>query len=215
VGQLNEETLKAATDELSRRDTQLNAAVVAFGAPPLWPREPGFPTLLQIILEQQVSLASAKAAFDRLCAAADPLTPARFLQFDDAQLKGIGFSRQKARYGRELARAVLSGALDLEALEDLDDNGVRDALMSVIGIGRWTSDIYLLMALGRPDVWPMGDLALEVAAKDVLGLAEKPTREALAAIAEEWRPYRAVAARILWHAYLSARNGRWVAHRAS
>jgi DNA-3-methyladenine glycosylase II len=208
VERLDEGTLRVAAEELAARDRRLRAVVEAHGAPPLWAREPGFGTLLHIILEQQVSLASARAAFDRLRAAADPLTPARFLQFDDAELKAIGFSRQKARYGRELSRAVLSGALDFGALHDLDDDGVRAALMSVTGIGRWTSDIYLLMALGRPDVWPVGDLALEVAAREVFALPQKPGRVELAEIAESWRPYRAVAARILWHAYLSRRNAR-------
>ncbi len=203
---LDEIRLRWAALELAERDARLAAPVAAYGAPPLWAREPGFPTLLQIILEQQVSLASARAAFDRLRAAADPLTPARFLEFDDAELKAIGFSRQKTRYGRELSRAVLSGALDLDAVHEMEDDAVRVALTAVTGIGRWTADIYLLMAMGRPDVWPMGDLALEVAAQRVLGLAEKPSREELSGIAEAWRPHRAVAARILWHAYLSERR---------
>lgn len=205
---LNETMLSAAADDLARRDARLAAVVTRYGAPPLWAREPGFPTLLHIILEQQVSLASARAAFDRLVAAADPLTPQRFLQFDDATLKAIGFSRQKTRYGRELAAAVLSGALDLDAVHGLEDDQVRALLTSVPGIGRWTADIYLLMALGRPDVWPMGDLALETAAQSVLALAERPSREQLAVLAEAWRPHRAVAARILWHAYLSERRAR-------
>jgi DNA-3-methyladenine glycosylase II len=208
VERLDEETLRAAAEELAARDGRLAAVVAAHGSPPLWAREPGFPTLLHIILEQQVSLASARAAFDRLRAAADPLTPARFLDFDDAELKAIGFSRQKTRYGRELSRAVLTGALDLDGLREQDDESARTALTSVTGIGRWSSDIYLLMALGRPDVWPAGDLALEVAARDVLALPQKPGRDELAVIAETWRPYRAVAARILWHAYLSRRNAR-------
>jgi DNA-3-methyladenine glycosylase II len=208
VERLDEETLRAAAEELAARDGRLAAVVAAHGSPPLWAREPGFPTLLHIILEQQVSLASARAAFDRLRAAADPLTPARFLDFDDAELKAIGFSRQKTRYGRELSRAVLTGALDLDGLREQDDDSARTALTSVTGIGRWSSDIYLLMALGRPDVWPAGDLALEVAARDVLALPQKPGRDELAVIAETWRPYRAVAARILWHAYLSRRNAR-------
>jgi DNA-3-methyladenine glycosylase II len=205
---LDETQVRLAARELAERDTRLAAPLAAYGVPPLWPREPGFPTLLQIILEQQVSLASARAAFDRLCAAADPLTPARFLQFDDAELKVIGFSRQKARYGRELSRAVLSGALNLDAVHEMEDDAARAALTAVTGIGRWTADIYLLMALRRPDVWPVGDLALEVAAQRVLGLAERPSREELRGIAERWQPYRAVAARILWHAYLSERRDR-------
>lgn len=206
VARLNEQALRTAAEELGARDARLGEVLRAYGAPPLWEREPGFPTLLRIILEQQVSLASARAAFERLRAAADPLTPARFLELDDAELKAVGFSRQKARYGRALSGAILSGALDLDGLAEQDDERVRAALTSVTGIGRWTSDIYLLMALGRPDVWPVGDLALEMAAQRVLDLAEKPSREELAEIAEHWRPHRAVAARILWHAYLSERR---------
>lgn len=205
---LNEAALRAAADELARRDTRLGAVVARYGAPPLWVREPGFPTLLHIILEQQVSLASARAAFDRLRAAVEPLTPAGFLELDDVALKAIGFSRQKTRYGRELARAVLAGSLDLHAVHALEDDAVRGQLTAIPGIGRWTADIYLLMALGRPDVLPMGDLALETAAQHVLALAERPSCEELAAIAEAWRPHRAVAARILWHAYLSERRDR-------
>ncbi len=175
----------------------------ALGPPPLWAREPGFATLLYIILEQQVSLASARAAYSRLLDAASPLTPERFLTLDDETLRAIGFSRQKTRYGRELARAVLSGSLDLDGLGRLDDDAVRAALMQVVGIGRWTADIYLLEALLRPDIWPTGDLALAVAAQRALELpgALKPIE--LAEVGEAWRPWRAVAARILWHDYLS------------
>lgn len=203
--ELDEAMLGEAAASLGTRDVRLGAVLQRHGAPPLWAREPGFPTLIHIILEQQVSLASARAAFQRLLALASPLTPERFLEFDDATLKTVGFSRQKTRYGRELARAVLSGSLDLAGLNDMDDEDVRAALTSVKGIGRWSADIYLLMALGRPDVWPSGDLALAVAARSVLGLDSLPTSTQLLDLAEAWRPWRAVAARLLWHAYLSER----------
>ena len=196
-------TLPRALAELIARDPHLARIVAEFGPPPLWAREPGFPTLVHIILEQQVSLASARAAFDRLLAVASPLTPERFLELDDATLKAAGFSRQKSRYGRELAAAVLSGSLDLDGLHELDDNAVAAALTSVVGIGRWTADIYLLMALCRPDAWPVGDLALAIAARHALGLAATPSTAELASIGEAWHPWRAVAARILWHFYLS------------
>jgi DNA-3-methyladenine glycosylase II len=158
------------------------------------------------VLEQQVSLSSAQAAFDRLSLAADPLTPARFLELDDAELLAIGFSRQKARYGRELARAVQSGTLDLDGLTALDDDGVRSALEAIPGIGPWTSTIYLLMVLGRPDVWPVGDIALQAAAAAVLGLDHRPGPDEMTRIGEPWRPWRSVAARLLWHDYLSRRG---------
>jgi len=170
----------------------------------MWDREPGFPTLVHIILEQQVSLASAKAAYDRLLAAASPLTPAIFLEFDDVELKRFGFSRQKTTYGRGLAQAILDGHLDLAKLEALDDAAVRSELMVIKGIGPWTADIYLLMALRRPDVWPIGDLALASAAWRVKGLASRPTPEELDDLGAGWRPWRAVAARLLWRYYLSA-----------
>jgi DNA-3-methyladenine glycosylase II len=196
--------LAAAVASLARRDADLAHIFAAYGLPPMWARQPGFPTLIHIILEQQVSLASAKAAFNRLCLAVSPLTPQGFLTLDDLQLKAMGFSRQKTRYGRELAQAVLSRALDLDALARLDDETVRAQLKSVKGIGDWTADIYLLMVLRRPDVLPKSDLALLVAAQRVKQLDTRPTPDEFEMIAEAWRPYRAVAARLLWHFYLSS-----------
>src|SRR4029077_4378507 len=138
----------------------------------------GFGTLVHLILEQQVSLASAQAAFDRLTAASDGTpTPARLLASDDAQLLAIGFSRQKARYARALATAVESGALDIDGLAGLDDDDVRRALEAMPGIGPWTSSIYLLMVLGRPDVWPVGDIALAAAAGEVKRLDHRPNAD--------------------------------------
>src|SRR5258706_482657 len=145
---------------LSAADPDLAVVVKRLGAPPMWQREPGFPTLVHIILEQQVSLASARAAFDRLAAAARPLTPKRFLEFDDATLKTFGFSRQKTTYCRHLAESILEGEFDLEGLHHMDDSTVRSEMIKIKGIGRWTADIYLLMALRRPNIWPGGDLAL-------------------------------------------------------
>jgi len=200
---LTNATLPDAITDLTARDPRLARIVADYGPPPLWAREPGFPTLVHIILEQQVSLASAKAAFDRLLVVASPLTPERFLELDDVTLKTAGFSRQKTRYGRELARAILSGELDLNALDALDDHAVHTELTKVVGIGRWTADIYLLMALCRPDAWPVGDLALAIAARHAFGLAATPGTAELEAIGEAWRPWRAVAARALWHFYLS------------
>lgn len=199
-------TLHAAAAELAARDARLAAILVRHGSPPLWSREPGFPTLLHIILEQQVSLASARAAFDKLLTVAAPLTPERFLELDDVTLKAVGFSRQKARYGRELAAALLSGSLDLDTIAEMEDDAARTALMRVKGIGRWTADIYLLMALLRPDIWPAGDLALTVAAVETLGLPAAPAQAELAELAAAWQPWRAVAARLLWHAYLKKRG---------
>jgi DNA-3-methyladenine glycosylase II len=204
---LTREGLLAAVQELAAHDADLAGIVARHGPPPLWDREPGFPTLLHIVLEQQVSLASARAAFDRLLLAADPLTPSRFLELSGAELLGIGFSRQKARYGRTLAQAIETGALDLDALATLDDDAVHRALQTIPGIGPWTSTIYLLMVLGRPDVWPAGDMALAAAVAEVKGLDHRPDAAEMTALGMAWRPWRSVAARLFWHDYL-ARRGR-------
>ena len=208
VPPLTTRTLATAVDELAARDADLRAVVERYGPPPLWDRAPGFPTLVHIVLEQQVSLASARAAFDRLRAAADPLTPARFLELDDPALLAIGFSRQKARYVRALSRALLEGSLDLVALDGLDDDAADRALVAIPGIGPWTSTIYRLMVLLRPDAWPTADIALATALGEVKGLGRRPSPDEMLVLAEPWRPWRAVAARILWHDYLEKRAER-------
>jgi DNA-3-methyladenine glycosylase II len=205
---LNEADLPGAVETLAARDPGLATIAGRFGVPPLWAREPGFPTLVHLVLEQQVSLASARAAFDRLVAATDPLTPRALLALDDAALLAIGFSRQKARYARALAGAVETGALDLDALADLDDEEVDRRLTAVPGIGPWTATIYRLMVLLRPDAWPAGDIALAQAVAETRGLDGRPTADELRVIADAWRPWRAVAARLLWHHYLSVRAER-------
>ena len=201
---LTRRALVRAARELAAADPTLGASVERFGPPPLWAREPTYATLVHLILEQQVSLASAQAAFDRLRAALGESTPAGLLGLDDEQMRAVGFSRQKTGYARELAGAMLDG-FDLDGLTALSDAGVRETLMRHRGIGRWTADIYLMMCLLRPDVWPRGDLALRTAAAEVAG-SPKPTDAELAQTAERWRPHRAVAARILWHHYLRVRG---------
>lgn len=173
------------------------------GLPPLWARQPGFGTLVYIILEQQVSLASARAAFLKLEAALGVVTPGEFLTLSDERLKQIGFSRQKTAYCRHLAQAVLNNDLDLRELEHLEDHSVRSELIRIKGIGAWTADIYLLMALLRPDIWPAGDLALATAMQEVKSLPARPGPQEMEQIASAWHPWRAVAARLLWHHYLS------------
>jgi DNA-3-methyladenine glycosylase II len=189
--------------ELAALDPDLAAVHARLGVPPLWARAPGFPTLVHIILEQQVSLASAKAAFDKLCIEVDPLTPDGVLALDDETLKRVGFSRQKTVYVRYLANAIVTGALDVDALAMLPDDEVRTQLIALKGIGPWSAEIYLLMALCRADAWPAGDLALQVAAQAIKGLPARPDPVLLHELAEQWRPWRAVAARLLWHHYLS------------
>ena len=203
---LDEVVFRSSIRELAIRDVDLARVVEAYGAPPFWIREPGFPSLAYIILEQQVSLASARAAFRRLCDAARPLTPARFLKLSDIQLKQIGFSRQKTLYVRLLAEALVKEHLSLDDLHDLSDDAARKFLIALKGIGAWTADIYLLSALRRPDIWPIGDLALAVAVQEVKRLRSRPSPERLEKLSTPWRPYRAVAARLFWHAYLSKRG---------
>jgi DNA-3-methyladenine glycosylase II len=199
---LCEETLAYGVDILCGQDCSLAEIVRTCGPPPLWAREAGFATLIRIILEQQVSLASAKAAFQRLLAAVDPLTADLFLKLDDFTLKALGFSRQKMGYGRNLARAIAEGCLDIAALSRLDDETARSELTKIKGIGAWTADIFLLMALRRPDIWPNGDLALAVAIQHLKKLKSRPTPREIDKLSESWKPWRAVAARLLWHYYL-------------
>ncbi|HWQ36454.1 MAG TPA: DNA-3-methyladenine glycosylase 2 family protein [Blastocatellia bacterium] len=202
---LTAQSLLRAVRRLAATDADLAWILKTFGPPPLWQRTTGFATLVHIILEQQVSLASARAAFDRLGRAVTLISPEHFLTLSDAELKLIGFSRQKMRYCRLLAQALLDGQLDLTEVERMNDDAARAALMQITGIGHWTVDIYLLMALRRPDVWPKGDLALAVAMQRLRKLASRPSPDELAAMAENWRPHRAVAARMLWHYYLSTK----------
>lgn len=203
---LTADGLTAAVEDLAARDADLAGIVARFGHPPLWDRPPGFATLVHLILEQQVSLASAQAAFDRLRAVADPLTPARFLALTDAELLAVGFSRQKARYGRALATAIEDGTLELDVVDRLDDDAVQRVLEEIPGIGRWTSSIYLLMVLGRPDVWPVGDIALATSVAEVKGLGRRPDSAEMAVLGDAWRPWRSVAARLFWLDYLGRRG---------
>ena len=203
VEPLDAARLQTGVRELAAIDPDLAGIAERHGTPPLWAREPGFETLVRIILEQQVSLASAEAAHGRLLAAASAVEPAAIATAGEEALRAAGLTRQKSRYLAGLACDVLDGRLDLGTLATADDDEVRARLTSVLGIGRWTAGIYLLMALGRPDVWPTGDLALAGAMRRAKGLAALPTGPEQEVIAEPWRPWRAVAARLLWHAYLA------------
>jgi DNA-3-methyladenine glycosylase II len=198
-------SLIRASRRLAQQDPHLGRVFVTYGAPPLWNRQPGFATLLQIILEQQVSLASAKACFDKLTARIGEVTPANLLRSTDAQLKKDGFSRQKTAYARYLSEALLQKRIDLHALHQLPDAEVKARLIELKGVGEWTSDIYLLMALLRPDVMPKGDIALHTAWHKLSG-EPRPTSDEFLVIAKRWKPFRSVAARMLWHLYLSERR---------
>jgi DNA-3-methyladenine glycosylase II len=205
---LDEASLQRRVEALAATDPDLAGIVDRHGSPPLWAREPGFETLVQIILEQQVSLQSAVAAVGRLRSAlvigpSVVLTPAAVIGLGEEAMRAAGLTRQKSAYLVGLASDVTSGRLDLAAIAAAPDEDARATLMSVAGIGRWTADIYLLMALGRPDIWPDGDLALAGAMRRVKGLETLPNREEQRSIAAGWQPWRAVAARILWHGYLA------------
>ena len=191
---------------LVARDHDLAVVVDRYGPPPMWRRTPSFATLVHIILEQQVSLASARAVYKRLAAIVSPFSATRFRQIDRARIGSAGLTRQKRAYCYHLADAIATRQLSLNQLPRLADAEVRRALVNVKGIGPWTADIYLLMALRRPDIWPRGDLALKAALRTVKHLPAVPSETTFAAMGEAWRPWRALAARILWHHYLSSRQ---------
>lgn len=198
------EKFNKALTILAQRDPDLRAVITKFGKPPIWRRPRGFETLVLLILEQQVSLASARAAYDRLIVTAVELAPEKMLMLRGEEYRAAGVSRQKARYIRHLSECILDRSLRIDRLGRMDDDDVRTHLMQVKGIGPWTADVYLLMALMRPDVWPAGDIALQAAVDGIKGLGARPTLEELTQIGENWRPWRSVAARILWHHYLSS-----------
>jgi DNA-3-methyladenine glycosylase II len=205
-GKLTCDLLLDSTRLLAKKDKNLAGVVDKHGPPPLWDREPGFATLVRIILEQQVSLVSARAIYHRLQDALGSLNPEAVLAVGEQGIRSLGVTRQKTAYLVNLARAVEDGSLDIGGLANLDDAEAIGILTSIKGIGPWTAGIYLLMALCRPDAWPPGDIALATAYKNLKGLSQKPTSIELDEIAQAWRPHRATAARILWHYYLSEKQ---------
>ena len=178
----------------------------AYGDPPLWRRASGFTTLVHIILEQQVSLKSAKSMLLRLQSRIDPFTPPHFLELGDGYLRSLGVTRQKSAYLLHLSECIVNGDLSFAKLARMSDDQARVMLTRIKGIGSWSADVYLLMAMRRADIWPAGDLALAVAMKDLKGLPHRPGPEELERLAENWRPHRAVAARMLWQYYLGQRE---------
>ena len=192
-------------DELAARDHDLAAALARLGYPAPRQRDPGFATLLRIILAQQVSTASAAAIWRKLEARlGGEVTPAAFLALDDAALRVAGFSARKAEYARGLCRAIEAGALDVDRLAHLDEDAAVEALVRLRGLGRWSAEIYLLFALGRADVFPADDLAIQIAIQRLRGLAARPGGKLARELAEPWRPYRGAAAVFLWHYYGAA-----------
>ena len=189
-------------------DEHLDAVVHQFGPPPMWGRQPGFATLVKIILEQQVSLASGHAVYLRLRSVVGKVSAHNVARTSLAKLRGCGLTWQKATYCAELAQWIVSGQLDLRSLKSAADEKVRKSLIQVKGIGEWTASVYLLMALRRPDIWPDGDVALAESARQVKRLNQRPDFDHLHQIADSWAPWRSVAARILWHCYLSRKKAR-------
>jgi DNA-3-methyladenine glycosylase II len=204
--QLTTARLHHATGELCARDPDLARVVHRYGPPPLWARRPGFPTLIRIILEQQVSLAAARTMYERLRHHAGAVTPEAIGRLGALRLRRLGFTRQKSAYCHELAQSVRLGHLDLRAVAREDDDEGRRILQRVRGLGPWSVDIYFLMALRRPDIWPRGDLALATAVTSLKRMRSRPDPAALSRLAARWAPWRSVAARVLWHYYLSTRG---------
>jgi DNA-3-methyladenine glycosylase II len=204
--QLNQAWLRRGVEALRRRDAQLAAVVDRIGAPPLWARQPGFPTLVRIVLEQQVSLSAARTMYERLRNHVGAVTPETIGSCGVDGMRRLGFTRQKAAYCHGLAESLRGGHVDLRAIARAPDDEGRRALLQVRGLGPWSVDIYYLMALRRPDIWPRGDLALAVSVREIKGLASLPARDEQLALAERWAPWRSVAARILWAHYLAARG---------
>jgi DNA-3-methyladenine glycosylase II len=206
VERLDESSFVEGCELLANEEPAFARAIEDFGVPPFWHRPAGFRTLVLLVLEQQVSLESGAAMYRRLSALVGDVNPENLLGRGDAGLRSIGVTRQKSRYLLALAHEVVSGALDLGVLDDLTVGDARDRLMELKGIGAWTADAYLLSAQRRPDMWPVGDRALQVGVGELLGLGTIPNQPELEIIGEPWRPIRAVAARIIWHAYLARRR---------
>jgi DNA-3-methyladenine glycosylase II len=202
--------LQQALDHLAGADPHMGLAVAEIGPPPPRYRPATFATLMDVIVAQQVSTASARAISGRLAerlgsANGARVTPDGFIALTDADLRAVGFSRQKTRYGRDLAAHFVEGRLSLAKLRHMEDEAAIEALCAVKGIGRWSAEVFLLFALQRPDVMPAQDLALLVAAQRMKGWRARPEPKKLLKLAETWRPYRSYAARMLWHYY---RNGK-------
>lgn len=193
-------------DVLAKKDGDLRKIIKQHGYPPMWTRPATFQTLILFILEQQVSLASAYAAFKKLKERIGFVTPARILSLTDAELRSCYFSRQKIVYARELAKAVQSKQLRLRKFTNAHEDEVRIELKKIKGIGDWTVDVYLMHALQRADLFPLGDIALVNSLKETKQLHPQTTKEKMLKISEPWRPYRTIASMILWHAYIQKRG---------
>jgi len=206
IAVFSEHNYRYLCDLLAQRDPDLRSVLDAHYYPPCWKRSPSFETMVHIILEQQVSLASAMAAMKKLRERLIQISPANLAALTDEELKGCYFSRQKIIYTRHLADAVLNNELNIDALSLADNDTIRSTLTKIKGIGNWTVDVYLMMALQRCDVFPLGDVALMTSVREIKNLSKEASGETITAIASSWKPYQTIAAFILWHAYLSKRK---------
>lgn len=206
VEHLDDVTFVEAIDLLAGEEPAFARVIDEFGPPPFWSRPAGFPTLIWLIMEQQVSLESGAAMYRRLHGLLGAVTPEAMSRVTEADLRAIGVTRQKTGYLMELAQSVVSGDLDLDGLAAVPLHEGRDSLLAIKGVGPWTADAYLLSALRFPDVLPVGDRALQVGAAEVLGMTSIPDASELEILSTPWRPIRAVAARIIWRAYLKRRG---------
>lgn len=206
VLKFDETNFKKLCNKLAAADSDLKLIIDTHGHPPIWKRKASFETLIHIILEQQVSLASAKAALNKLKEKIGAVTPQKLILLTDAELKACYFSRQKIVYARHLAEAIISKQLNLKKLETQPNEFVRTELKKIKGIGDWTVDVYLMMVLQRTDLFPLGDIALVNSLKEVKGLHKQTAKEELLLIADKWKPYRTIAAYLLWHVYIKKRN---------
>jgi len=202
----NESNFKEICDELGGRDADLKLILETHDYPPFWKRSPTFETLVHIILEQQVSLASALAALNKLKQKMGDITPDRFLALTNEALRDCYFSRQKIIYTQHLANAVQDHLLNLDALSEMSNDQIRASLTKFKGIGNWTVDVYLMMVLQRSDLFPLGDVALMTSVRETKKLSKDVSRDVIAKIATGWKPYQTIAAFILWHSYLGKRK---------
>ena len=202
----HEANFKQICNKLFRKDADLKFILKNYGYPPIWTRSNSFATLIHIILEQQVSLASARAAYDKLKEKLGAITPKKLITLSDKEMKACYFSRQKIVYARHLAEAVISGKISLKIFPSLTEDEIRNQLKQIKGIGDWTVDVYLLFALQRVNVFPAGDLAMMKALKEVKKMPAHTSKEEIIEIAEGWKPYRSIASMILWHYYIQKRG---------
>lgn len=206
MGALTHASLARACKALAGVDPDLARLHKLYGPPPLWARRPGFEALVRIILEQQVSLDAARTMFLRVTNHLGGITPQTIAAVGIDGLRALGLTRQKAAYCHGLAERIRSGALDLRAVTRAPEAEGRALLLAVPGLGPWSVDIYFIMALRRPDVWPQGDLALAIVLAQVKRLRSRPDAARQQRIAGAWAPWRAVAARMLWQHYLAQRG---------